>query len=116
MKRNETILSVLVAAALSLPCVVFAAGTQVPGSTDEARYAAQRATSESTPAYSDSARSATTTQAGSTDEARALAGQGRAPTHVVLPSNCTLPTNAAASTDEARWSFGRYLEACSQQA
>jgi len=115
MKRNATILSLLMAATLSLPAVVFA-GTQVPGSTDEARYAAQRAQSESAPVYSDNASSSATTRAGSTDEARALAGQRRATTHIVLPSDCTVPMYAAASTDEAREEFGRYLEACSQPA
>jgi len=116
MKRNETILSLLLAATLSLPAVVFA-GTQVPGSTDEARYAAaQRTQSESTPAYRDNASSSTNIRAGSTDEARALAGQRGATTHVVLPSDCTVPMHAAASTDEARQSFGRYLDACSLPA
>ncbi len=118
MKRNETILSLIMAAALALPVVAFAAGSQVPGSTDEARYAAQRAQSQSSQPAVDSPRASEYTHAGSSDEARAVAGQRQVtPTHVVLPSNCAVPMgHALGSTDEARWSFGRYLETCSNQA
>lgn len=120
MNTSETIASILVTAALSLPCVAFASGTQhgVPGSTDEARWAAQRAPqqSASTNGYDDPAA---ILWASSTDEARALAAKRQ-----VAPAPLAMPTDrieagvamTPGSTDEARASFGRRLMGSFEQS
>ena len=120
MKANGKIVSLLITAALSLPVMAYAAGTQerVPGSTDEARVAAQRASQPSTPSTSGYDDPAAVLRASSSDEARALAGRREAaPTPLAQPSDCIQAgAIAAGSTDAARASFGRRLEECSQHA
>ena len=100
MKRNKTIVSVLVAAALSLPFVAFASSS-LPGSTDEARALAHRAEPVQTAQV---VQNAYTTLPSSTDEARERASQRYTPIRLAVPSQCFtagamgLPT----STDDAR--------------
>lgn len=110
MTTKQSIVSLFVTAALSLPCVVFASDYthNVPGSTDEARaMAAQREHVESylTPATYALAR------AGSTDEARAISGAHHVEP-VTQPAACPTPvaSSRASSTDEARAETGRRLD------
>jgi hypothetical protein len=124
MKANGSIVSLLVTAALSLPCIVHAAGIQerVPGSTDEARLAAQRAPQQSAQSPYGYDELAAMSRPSSTDEARVLAARhqaARAP--LAQGSDCfQAGAMSSGSTDEARASVGRRLigsfEACSPHA
>ena len=78
MKRNPTLVSLLLAATLSLPSFVLASSLQgVPGSTDEARAAVQQMTqNQATPAAHEELRAGA--RISSTDEARSVAGQQQA--------------------------------------
>jgi hypothetical protein len=110
MKRNKTIFSLLVAAALSLPFAVYASGTHVPGSSDEARVAAQQVQNQSTPATHEEIGGAS--RPSSTDAARALAGrQQNEARPVAMPSTCAEAgaLRAQGSTDEARAAVGQCL-------
>src|SRR5262245_36532535 len=73
MKQNKALASLLVAAALAIPSIVLAAGLQnsVPGSTDQARAAAQSMTQNQTiPAAHEELRPGA--RVSSTDEARSV--------------------------------------------
>jgi hypothetical protein len=112
MKPSTTILSLLATAALSLPLFAHASGAldRVPGSTDEARYAAQyapRQTAQPSYGYDDPAA---VLRASSTDEARAVVAKRDAQSSLVRASDCMhAGAVAAGSTDEARASVGRRL-------
>jgi hypothetical protein len=124
MKTNGRIVSLLVTAALSLPGIVYAAGIQerVPGSTDEARVAAQRAPQQSAQSRYGYGDLAAMSRPSSTDEARVLAARHQAARASLAQASDCYQAGAMSpgSTDEARMSVGRRLigsfETCSPHA
>lgn len=121
MQPKQRIVSILVTAALSLPCIVYASAIAgVPGSTDEARAAAARQTQQLQSYVSPGA--SVVSRASSTDEARALAGQRHTEaTQVALRPDCMQADSMGrpATTDEVRAALGRRIvavEVCSPHA
>jgi hypothetical protein len=118
MQSKQSIISLLVTAALALPCVVYAAS--VPGSTDEARALTAQQDDQSH-SYQNVDRAALA-RAGSTDQARGIAGKRQAEQEPnTLSSACMQPApmGRPSSTDEARAAAGRAIdarEACAQHA
>jgi len=118
MRSKQTIVSLLVTAALSLPCVVFAAG--FPGTSDEAGALAGQRTNQLNAAGT-KPDIAVVARPGSTDEARAAAAANddqREP--ALLAEECAQRnvTRTPGTTDQSRYAEGRMLdarEACAGQ-
>jgi len=111
MTPRQSIVSLFVTAALSLPCVVFAADytTRAPSSTDEARAMAAQAEQAELAKPSTCAQPVATRQPTTTDEARAdvsqrLAFESCEQAQVAKASGCPTPvaTSRPTMTDEWR--------------
>lgn len=110
MNTKQSILSIFVTAALSLPFAAFASDYthNVPGSTDEAR--AMAAQPEHVESYL-TPNAYALSRAGSTDAAREINGEHQVEP-VTQPAACPTPvaSSRASTTDEARADMGRRLD------
>jgi len=119
MKSKQSIVSLLVTAALTLPCIVYAAS--VPGSTDEARGLTGPRQEQQINSYLNVDRAALA-HASSSDEARAIYGESESQAEPSTLSSACMPgvmSAPSSSTDEARAAMGRAIdarEACTPHA
>ena len=118
MQSRQAIVSLLVTAVLSVPCVVYAAG--FPGSSDEARALAGQQTNQIN-ASGTKPDIAVVSRPGTTDEARALAAANDDQRDAALLAEECAQGSAIqrpGTTDESRYVEGRMIdarEACAGQ-